>query len=356
LIELNRLPPSGRVGGNGISIFNRAIHAIDRPIMKRRALLVRVVMTALLSLAAQPAHSQAYPSKSIRQIVPYAPGGIVDYIGRLLGQKLSEGFGQSVVVDNRPGAGGVIGIETASRANGDGYTLVLMDPAIVINPSLLPKVPYDIHKDLVPVTILSNSPLVLTINAKVPATSVSELVDLAKSQPGKLSFASAGVGTTPHMAGELLKARIQQSIVHVPYKGAGPAMTDLLGGQVQMAFSSITAALPFIKDGRLRGLATTGSKRVAALPNVPTMIEAGFAGFEVNLWLGLFTPSSTPKNTVATLNSEIRKALANPAVAGGFEKVGAEPLGNTPPEAAAYVKSEFNKWNKVIRDGKLRGE
>ena len=314
--------------------------------------LACVVLAGMSALA----QSQGFPTKSIRLIVPYAPGGIVDYIGRLTGQRLAEGFGQNVVIDNRPGAGGVIGIETASRANGDGYTLVIMDPAIVINPSLLPKVPYDIHKDLVTVTILSNSPLVLAINAKVPATSVQELVNLAKSQTGKLSFASAGVGTTPHMAGELFKARIQQNIVHVPYKGSGPAMTDLIGGQVQMTFSSITAALPFIKDGRLRGLATTGGKRAAALANLPTMIEAGYPGFDVNLWLGVFAPSSTPKNVVATLNSEIRKALQNPAVAGGFEKVGAEPLGSTPPEAAAYVKNEFNKWARVVRDAKLRAD
>jgi tripartite-type tricarboxylate transporter receptor subunit TctC len=318
--------------------------------------ITRALACAVLAAAAVPAHAQGYPVKSIRLIVPYAPGGIVDYVGRLLGQRLSETFGQSVVIDNRPGAGGVIGVETASRANGDGYTLVIMDPAIVINPSLLPKVPYDIHKDLVPITILSNSPLVLAINAKVPAASVQELVNLARAQPGKLSFASAGVGTTPHMAGELFKARIQQNIVHVPYKGSGPAMTDLIGGQVQMTFSSITAALPFIKDGRLRGLATTGAKRAAALSNLPTMVESGFPGFEVNLWLGLFAPSSTPKNAVGALNSEIRKALQNPGVAGGFEKVGAEPLGNTPPEAAAYVSNEFTKWAQVIRDGKLRVE
>ena len=317
---------------------------------------VRALACVVLAGAAAAAQGQAYPTKSIRLIVPYAPGGIVDYIGRLMGQRLSEGFGQSVVIDNRPGAGGVIGIETASRANGDGYTLVIMDPAIVINPSLLPKVPYDIHKDLVPVTILSNSPLVLAINARVPANSVQELVNLAKSQPGKLSFASAGVGTTPHMAGELFKARIQQNIVHVPYKGSGPAMTDLIGGQVQMTFSSITAALPFIKDGRLRGLATTGAKRAAALSSLPTMVESGFPGFEVNLWLGMFVPSSTPKHVVATLNAEMRKALQNPAVASGFEKVGAEPLGSTPTEAAAHVKNEFTKWAKVIKDGKLRAE
>ncbi|MGH8702197.1 MAG: tripartite tricarboxylate transporter substrate binding protein [Burkholderiales bacterium] len=310
----------------------------------------------ILTCASAFAQGQSYPAKSIRLIVPYAPGGIVDYIGRLMGQRLAEGFGQSVVIDNRPGAGGVIGIETASRANGDGYTLVIMDPAIVINPSLLPKVPYDIHRDLVPAAILSNSPLVLAINAKVPAASVQELVSLAKAQPGKLAFASAGVGTTPHMAGEMFKARIRQNIVHVPYKGSGPAMTDLIGGQVQLTFSSITAALPFIKDGRLRGLATTGAKRAAALPGAPTMIEAGFPGFEINLWLGMFLPSSTPKAVVAALNAEIRKALQNPGVASGFEKVGAEPLSNTPQEAAAYVKSEFTKWARVIQDGKLRAE
>jgi tripartite-type tricarboxylate transporter receptor subunit TctC len=303
-----------------------------------------------------PAQAQPFPSKSIRLVVPYAPGGIVDYIGRLMGQRLSESFGQTVVVDNRPGAGGVIGIEIASRANGDGYTLVIMDPAIVINPSLLPKVPYDIHRDLVPVTILSNSPLVLAISAKVPAKTVQELVQLAKSQPGKLSFASAGVGTTPHMAGEMFRARIGQNIVHVPYKGSGPAMTDLIAGQVQMTFSSITAALPFIKDGRLRGLATTGPKRAGALPAVPTMVESGFPGFDVNLWLGIFAPSSTPKSAVSTLNAGMKKALQDPAVAGGFQKVGAEPLGSSVPESAAYVKSEFAKWAKVIREGKLKVE
>jgi tripartite-type tricarboxylate transporter receptor subunit TctC len=324
--------------------------------MKHRVLFARVVIGALLSLAATAGSGQSYPSKSIRLIVPYAPGGIVDYIGRLLGQRLSEDFGQSVVVDNRPGAGGIIGIETASRANGDGYTLLIMDPAIVINPSLLPKVPYDIHKDLAAVTILSNSPLVLAVNAKVPAASVQELVNLAKSQPGKLAFASAGVGTTPHMAGELFKARIRSDIVHVPYKGSGPAMTDLIGGQVQMTFSSITAALPFIKDGRLRGLATTGAKRAAALSGVPTMIEAGYPGFEVNLWLGLFLPASTPRPVVSSLNAAIRKALQNPVVVAGFEKVGAEPLGNTPPDAAAYVKNEFTKWANVIRDARLRAD
>ena len=321
--------------------------------MKRFLDSATLLVAALVAL---PAQAQGFPTRSVRLIVPYAPGGIVDYVGRLVAQRLTETMGQNVVVDNRPGAGGVIGIETASRANADGHTLVLMDPAIVINPSLLPRVPYDIHKDLVPAAILSNSPLVLAVHAKVPAASVQELVRLAKAQPGKLSFASAGVGTTPHMAGELFKSRIGENIVHVPYKGSGPAMVDLVAGQVQMTFSSITAALPFIKDNRLRGLATTGAKRAAALSGTPTMIESGFPGFEVNLWLGVFVPAGAPRNVVTTLNKELRSAVQHPNVAGGFEKVGAEPLSNTPAEAAAYVKSEYAKWAKVVREAKLRAD
>ena len=312
--------------------------------------------SALPALAAAAANAQTYPTKSVRLIVPYAPGGIVDYAGRLIGQRLSDALGQNVVIDNRPGAGGIIGIETASKASADGYTLLIMDPAIVINPSLLAKVPYDINRDLIPATILSSSPLVLAINAKVAANTLQELVNLARSQPGKLSFASAGIGTTPHMAGELFKARIQQNITHVPYKGSGPAMMDLIAGQVQLTFSSITAALPFIKDGRLRGLATTGAKRAAALPNLPTVAESGFSGFEVNLWLAVFVPGDTPKDIVARLNSELRKTLQHPDVKSGFEKVGAEPVGNTPQEAAAFVKNEFTKWAQVIKTANIKAD
>jgi tripartite-type tricarboxylate transporter receptor subunit TctC len=310
----------------------------------------KTIALSMMALGfAVSAQAQDYLVRTVRMIVPYAPGGIVDYVGRLMAQRLAESFGQNVVVDNRPGASGIIGIDITSKANPDGYTMVIMDPAIVINPSLLPKVPYDIHKDLVPLTILSSSPLVLAINAKVPATNVQELVALAKSQPGKLTFASAGVGTTPHMAGELFKARIKQDLVHVPYKGSGPAMADLVGGQVQMTFSSITAALPFIKDGRLRGLATTGEKRAAALANLPTIIESGFPGFEVNLWLSIFVPSKTPQTIVTRLNSELRKALQQPEVRSALEKVGADPLGNPPQEAAAFVRNEFTKWAAVIK-------
>jgi tripartite-type tricarboxylate transporter receptor subunit TctC len=317
---------------------------------------LRALLLGCAVCCAAAGHAQSFPARGIRLIVPYAPGGIVDYVGRLMGQRLSEGFGQNVIVDNRPGAGGVIGIETASRANADGHTLVLMDPAIVINPSLLPKVPYDIHKDLATVAVLSDSPLVLAVNTKVTAASVQELVALSKKQPGKLTFASAGVGTTPHMAGEMLKARTGQAIIHVPYKGSGPAMTDLVGGQVHMTFSSITAALPFIQDGRLRGLATTGAKRAQALSSLPTMIEAGYPGFEVNLWLGLFMPAGGPPKVLVALNEEARKALKNPGVAAGFAKVGALPLDLTLQQSAAYVRSEHAKWAKVVREGNLRAD
>ena len=236
-----------------------------------------------LALAALPAGAQPFPSKSLRIVVPYAPGGVVDYVGRTLGQKLSEQLGQSVVIDNRGGAGGMVGAEVAARAGADGYTMLVMDPAIVINQSLQPQVPYDVLKDFRTITIVTSSPLVLAINPKVGARSVAELAAIAKAKPGTLSFASAGIGTTPHMAGEFFKSRIAQDIVHVPYKGSGPAMTDLIAGNVQMTFSSIAAAIPFFKDNRLLGLATTGPKRVAALSDLPTMVEAGFAGFEVEL-------------------------------------------------------------------------
>jgi len=339
----------------------RAAHRhYDSENMKRLRFAL-AVLTLAASATALPAHAQqsstsgqGYPSKTIRLIVPYAPGGIVDYVGRIIGQRLADTFAQNVVVDNRPGAGGVVGVDITSKATPDGYTLVIMDPAIVINPSLLPKVPYDIHRDLRPVAIISSSPLVLAVNAKVPANNIQELVTLARAQPGKLSFASAGVGTTPHMAGEFFKERIKQELVHVPYKGSGPAMADLVGGQVQMTFSSITAALPFIKDGRLRGLATTGEKRASALSNLPTVIESGFPGFEVNLWLALFAPSKTPPEIVAKLNAETRKALQLPEVKAAFDKVGADPVGSTTPEAAAFVQKEFRKWADVIKSANIK--
>jgi tripartite-type tricarboxylate transporter receptor subunit TctC len=309
---------------------------------------------ALSGLAMLPAFAQPFPSKSLRLIVPYAPGGVVDYVGRSLGQKLSEQLGQSVVIDNRPGAGGIVGVEVGARAGADGYTLLIMDPAIVINQGLQPQVPYDVLKDFRTVTIATSSPLVLAINPKVGARSVAELTAIAKAKPGTLSFASAGIGTTPHMAGEFFKSRIAQDIVHVPYKGSGPAMADLIAGNVQLTFSSIAAAIPFFKDGRLVGLATTGPKRVAALSDLPTMVEAGFAGFEVELWQGLFVPSATPKDTVARLHAEAVKALGTPELRAALAKVGNEPVGNAQAEAEQFVRAELAKWAKLVKSAGIK--
>ena len=315
---------------------------------------MKTLFACIALAAATGAAAQSYPSRVVQIVVPYAPGGVVDFVGRTLGQRLSQQMGQPAVMDNRPGAGGIIGIEYTARSAPDGHTLVVMDPAIVINPSLQDKVPYDVLKDLVTVSVLGSSPLVLVVNPAVPAASMRELIDYAKANPGKLNFVSAGIGTTPHMAGEMLKLRANASMQHVPYKGSGPAMADLVGGQVQMGFSSITAALPFMRDGKLRGLATTGAKRSGALPELPTVIEAGYPGFEVDLWLGMFAPANLPAPVLARLNKEVQAALQDPAVRAAFAKVGVEPRGTSLEEGAGFVRAEFQKWAAVVRDGKLK--
>jgi tripartite-type tricarboxylate transporter receptor subunit TctC len=317
------------------------------------------ISRTLLGLAAMAvtaaAIAQTYPSKPLRLVLPYPPGGVVDFIGRTLGQRLSDQFGQPVVADNRPGAGGIIGVEAAAKSAPDGYILVLMDPAIVINPALQESVPYDVTRDLQCVSIVGSSPLVLAANPSLPVRDLAQLIEYAKANPGKLNFASAGIGTTPHMAGELLKLRIGAQMTHVPYKGMGPAMADLVSGRVQMSFGSITAALPFLRDARLRALATTGLKRSGALPDLPTVIEAGLPGFEVDLWLGMFSPANLPPQVLARLHSEIRKALEQAEVKAAFAKVGVEPRGTSPEEGSAFVRAEYEKWTRVVRDARLKG-
>jgi tripartite-type tricarboxylate transporter receptor subunit TctC len=309
--------------------------------------------TALFALVSN-ATAQTWPARQIQLVVPYAPGGVVDFIGRTVGQRLSLQVAQPVVVDNRPGAGGIIGVDYAARSAPDGHTMVVMDPAIVINPSMQEKVPYDLQRDLQAVAVIGSSPLVLVVNPSVPATTLSQLVDYARANPGKLNFVSAGIGTTPHMAGELLKLRAGVNMTHVPYKGSGPAMADLVGGQVQIGFSSITAALPYIRDNRLRPLATSGSKRSPALPDVPTVIESGYPGFEVDLWLAVFAPAFVPAPIVAKLNAEIGKVVEDPTVRAAFEKMGVEPRITGVEDSARFVKAEFEKWANVVRDANLK--
>src|SRR5437868_619757 len=315
--------------------------------------MLRTVICTFAMLVATSAAAQSWPTRQIQLVVPYAPGGVVDFIGRTLGQRLSQQVGQPVVIDNRPGAGGMIGIEYTARSMPDGHTIVLMDPAVVINPVLQEKPLYEL-KDLATLAVVGSSPLVLTVNPQLPVKDVAQLIEFAKANPGKLNFASAGIGTTPHMAGELLKARAGIDMAHVPYKGSGPAMADLAAGQVQVGFSSITGALPFLKDGRLRGLATSGAKRSAALPDLPTLIEAGYPDLEVDLWLGLFAPVGTTTAVVRRLNAEINAALKDPSVIAAFAKVGVEPRINSAEEGARFVRAENEKWAQVVSAAKLR--
>jgi tripartite-type tricarboxylate transporter receptor subunit TctC len=318
--------------------------------------MLRAVICTFALLAATSAAAQSWPSRQIQLVVPYAPGGVVDFIGRTLGQRLAQQVGQPVVIDNRPGAGGMIGIEYTARSAPDGHTIVLMDPAVVINPVLQEKPLYDLFKDLATVAVIGHSPLVLTVNPQLPVNDVSQLVQFAKANPGKLNFASAGIGTTPHMAGELLKIRAGIDMTHVPYKGSGPAMADLAAGQVQVGFSSITGALPFIKDGRLRALATSGAKRSPALADLPTFIEAGYPDFEVDLWLGVFVPINTPAGVLRRLNAEINAALGDASVAAAFAKVGVEPHAASADEGARFVRAEHDKWSQVVTRARLRAK
>ena len=300
-------------------------------------------------------HAQAYPNRPIHLVLPYAPGGIVDYVGRTLGQKLSETLGQPVVAENRPGAGGLVGTDSVARSSEpDGYTIVLMDPAIVINPTLLASVPFDLFKQLQTVSIVSSSPEVLVVAPDLPVRTFGELVTYGKANPGKLNFASAGVGTTPHLAGELFKQRTGIDATHVPYRGIAASFADMITGKVQFAFSSIAGALPLTSDNKIRPIATTGLKRVGVYPDLPTVDEAGLNGFEVDLWLGVFAPASVPREIVQRLNGELVKTLQNAEIKAALARMGIEPRGTSPEEGAKFLKDEFEKWKKVIVAGNIK--
>ena len=324
--------------------------------MTSRRSWLRLFVAAPLSVwaLAAAAQAQTYPSKPVRLVLPYAPGGIIDYVGRTLAQKLTENLGQPVLAENRPGAGGIVGTDSVARSAPDGYTLVLMDPAIVINPTLQADVPYDLFKNLQTVSIVSSSPEVLVVSPTLPVKTLSELVAYGKANPGKLNFASAGIGTTPHLAGEMFKLRTGIDATHVPYKGIGASYTDMMSGKVQMAFSSIAGALPFTADNRVRAIATTGTKRSSVYPDLPTVAEAGLPGFEVDLWLGVFAPAGLPGPALARLNGELQKALEAPDLKAALAKVGVEPRGTSADAGAAFLRAEFDKWKQVITDGKIK--
>jgi tripartite-type tricarboxylate transporter receptor subunit TctC len=321
----------------------------------RLALSSALAVTSALAFGALAgAQAQNYPSKPVRLVLPYAPGGIIDYVGRTLAQKLTENLGQPVVAENRPGGGGVLGTDSVARSAPDGYTLVLMDPAIIINPTLQADVPYDVFRNLQTVSIISSSPEVLVISPILPVKTFPELVAYGRANPGKLNFASAGIGTTPHLAGEMFKLRTGIDATHIPYKGIGASYTDMMSGKVQMAFSSIAGALPFTTDNRVRAIATTGAKRSSVYPDLPTVAEAGLAGFEVDLWLGVFAPAKLPVPILARLNGELTKALEAADLKAALAKVGVEPRGTSPEEGATFLRAEFDKWRQVITDGKIK--
>jgi len=308
-------------------------------------------------LAAGIAYAQSdYPHKPIRIVVPVAPGGGTDFTARLIGQKLAEAWGQSVIIDNRPGAAGNLGVEIVSKAQPDGYTLVMPITSFSINPSLYAKLPFDTVKDFAPVVLAASAPLLLVINPGVPAQSVKDLVALAKTKPGAMNFANSGSGTTAHLAGELFKRMAGVDIVSIAYKGGGPAVIDLIAGQVQIYFSTIPAALQQVKAGRLRALAVTSSKRVPELPDMPTVAESGLPGFEVVGWFGLFAPAGTPKPAIARLNTQIVRILNVSESRERLSGHGLIPGGGTPDELGRFLQAEIAKWRKLIKETGIRVE
>ena len=322
--------------------------------MIRRFLIALALTGASLAHAAEPA--SAYPTKPIRLIIPFAPGGSNDIMGRLAAQKFSEAFGQQVVVDNRAGASGIVGCELAAKAPPDGYTVLMMSLTFAVNPSLFRKLPYDTEKDLTPVTLVASAPLLLVIHPSIPAKSVKELIAHIKANPGKLNFGSGGQGTTPHLAGEMLKMMAGLQMTHVPYKGGGPALADLVGGQIQLMLENIPSTLPFAKSGKLRALAVSGLKRSPLTPDLPTLDEAGLKGYEIVGWNGLFVPAGTPRPIVMRLYGETVKALAQPDTKERLATLGAEGVGNSPEEFRAFVKAEIGKWARVVKAAGLKVE
>jgi tripartite-type tricarboxylate transporter receptor subunit TctC len=319
--------------------------------------LIRSWTAALLMVAAAGASAQEWPSKPIRIVVPVATGGIADYYARLVARRLTETYGQPVVVDNRAGGGGNIGAEAVAKAAPDGYTFLMgfIGPNAV-NQFLFKNMPYDTLKDFAPVAMVSEAEGLLAVHPGVPINSVADLLAQARAQPGKLTYASGGVGTSSHLAGELFKSMAKVDIVHVPYKGNAPAVADLIGGQVQMAFATLTTVVPHVRAGKLRGIAVIGSQRSAAVPDLPTVAEAGVPGFEVNNWIGLFAPAGTPNEIVRRLNAEVMKIMQAPEVASRMVQQGERFTPNSPEDFGRFVRAEISRWEKVIKDAGLKAE
>jgi tripartite-type tricarboxylate transporter receptor subunit TctC len=316
---------------------------------------VNTLLAAALMLCACAAHAQNFPAKPLRIVVPFAPGGPNDILARTVGQKMTENWGQQVIVDNRPGAGTVIGTQLVARAPADGYTLLMVATSMAVNPSLRAKLPYDTMNDFTPVTLLIFSPNVLVTHPSVPVASVKDLIALARSRPGQISYASGGTGAATHLAGELLAMEGRVKMIHVPYKGAAPATVDLLSGQVSWMFGTILPTIPHIKAAKLRAIAVTSPKRTAVLPDVPAVAET-LAGFDATSWYGLFAPAGTPKDVIARLHAENARIINLPEIRERLLAEGAAPAALGPDEFAAHFRREVEKWGKVVRTAGIKPE
>ena len=312
--------------------------------------MLRWALGALFACIATVASAQSYPNRTIRLVVPFPAAGTTDILARAAAQKLTEAFGQSVVVDNRPGAAGNIGSDLVAKSAPDGYTLLMGTVGThAINPSLYSKMPYDHVKDFVPVVLVAGVPNVLVVNPALPVNSVADLIKLAKDKPGQINFASSGSGTSIHLSGELFKTMAGVDITHVPYKGSSPALIDLIGGQVQIMFDNLPSALPQIKAGKLRAIAVTSLKRAPVLPDVPTISESGLPGFEASSWFGVLAPAGTPAPIVARINAEVNKWLQSAEAREKLLSQGAEAAGGSPEQFANHIRAESEKWAKVVK-------
>jgi tripartite-type tricarboxylate transporter receptor subunit TctC len=315
--------------------------------------LCSFVLVALLCLASTYAHAQTYPNKPVRVVIPYPPGGGTDTLARPLAQHLTENLHQQVVIDNRGGANGNIGMELVAKAPPDGYTLVLaLTAQLAVNPGLYRRLPYDPVKDFEPITLLGNGPYTLLVHPSLPAKSVKELIALARTKPGQLVYGSAGNGSGAHLATELLDSMAGVKMVHVPYKGAGPALVDLIGGNLQVLFATYLSCKQHIDAGRVRALGVTTARRLTGV-NIPTIAEAGLPGYDAGVWYAVLAPAGTPKDVVAKLHGEIVRAATHPEMKRLFMSAGIEPVNSTPEELATYMKSEITKWAKVIREANV---
>jgi len=311
---------------------------------------MRRFLIAVLALGVQAALAQGYPAKPIHLIVPFPPGGPTDIVGRLVGQKLYEGLGRPVIVENRPGAGGTVGSTAAAKASPDGYTLLYGSTStLAIAPSLYQDLAYDPRSAFAPISLVSRGAIIAAVNAQVPARTLQEFIALAKSSPGELSYASAGSGTPPHLAAELFKSIAGVDLLHVPYKGGAPAINDLVGGQVQAIFEGEVVLLPHIKSGRVRALAITGTKREPELSDVPTFAEAGLPKYDAYFWSGLVAPAGTPADVIAKLNSVLVQALNAPDAREALKRQGLESSGTTPQQFAAFIADEVERWGQVVK-------